>query len=221
MRRYRTALRAAVVTSATTTVLAGCGGAGSLVSTPVGAQGGGSPSSVVGRSTSTAPPPPSPSEVTWVDGYCGVLVDIVKPSGHAPSGNEKHRAAFKKKATKYLETLSAGGRLAGADLARLGSAPNSAGEQAGKHLEHLLENYRKTVGSAQKTLKKAKPDKHKKFDHARKKIVKDFHELEDPKDPAKAIENSVELARAAASAPGCRELERLSGGELDLTEPGH
>jgi hypothetical protein len=220
---HRGALRTVVTALVAATTVAGCGGVGSLVSTPASPPAG-SPASSVAPPSSTAPPAPTEADVAWVDGYCGVLVDVIEPTEHAPSFDQKRRPAFKKAAGKHLETLAAGGRLARTGRADLGSAPGPAGEKAAKQLKQVLTERHKTVTGAQKTLKKADPKKHKAFDAARKKIVKTLSGLDHPDGVAKAgkaIGKTPALARAAASAPNCREVTRLTGGAVDLAKPGH
>jgi hypothetical protein len=204
------------------TLLAGCGTAGDLVSQPGTVPSGGAPASSSAAASSSAPATPSAADVTWINAYCAALADVYRPAAQqVKASGKKKRAEYKAEETARLAAIDKGAKRGLANLKLLPAAPVPAAQQALTQLTHGMKTLRANVAAAKKTLSKANPKKPKKFDARKKKAAKKAGDATKTAHPGAAIKNAPVLARAAASAPNCHAVTSLTGGDVDLAEPGH
>lgn len=178
-------MRRSIILFATVFLLAGCGGA----ERPAGP----SPASVAGGS--------------WMDGFCGSLIDFAKIGDFRLPGFEQDDVASARKAMdEAFGVFAPGFDNAVTGLGKLGQAPSAEADAARKTIVDTLTPIRDKVLAAKAALDAAPKDDKAAVAAAAASFRQIGSDINDMPDPFQQLETNVSLKTLAAHAPNCEKL---------------
>ncbi|WP_410647750.1 hypothetical protein [Amycolatopsis sp. cmx-4-54] len=181
-------MRRSIIVFAAALLLAGCGGA----------------------ERAAAPSPSSPAPVagsSWMDGFCGSLIDFAKIGDFTmPDFEQDDVASARRVMDEAFGVFAPGFDNAVTGLRKLGQAPSPEADMARKSIVDALTPIRDEVLAAKAALDAAPKDDKKAVAAAAVSFRQIGSDINDMPDPFQQLETNVSLKTLAAQAPNCEKL---------------
>ncbi len=145
--------------------------------------------------------------VSWMDGFCGSLLDFAKIGDFTmPEFEQNDVASARKVMDEAFGVFAPGFDNAVTGLGKLGQAPSAEAEAVRKSIVDALTPIRDEVLAAKAALDAAPKGDKKAVTDAAASFRRIGSRMNDMPDPFQRLESNVSLKTLAAQAPNCKKL---------------